>query len=452
MNFRYLLTCVLAGWGLATGLYGQSYDFDALDRLLQDSSSLYLDRIYVEVFNDETSIYKYQSGWINCDGPRLGQGSATKWISSAVMLKLAEEGWWNLDDSIGTYLPVFSQYGKGHITLRQSYSMSSGMFNPGTGNDYHKDPSLTLDQSVDSIARNVPILYPTGGMIGYDGTMMHVWGKAAEVVDARRGGNRDWRTIAKEEFFDALGMNATDYTDFLPNPAVAGGIETTPCDYLRFLNMIARNGVFEGDTILQSSSVDEMFTDQTHSAPVFYSYWPDNHPDFPDGLDTIRYTFGAWWSEVDRDGNILGITSPGAYGHYPFVDRCRNLYGTFFCYIRPVDGGFANVMDTYLRFMSLLRDGVGSCSTVSGVEESKGDRLHGDVGVFPNPSDGTVTVQSEAVMQRVEVYTGTGRKMMTIAPEERFAELNLDVLGSGGYFIRVQLQDGRVVVQPVLVK
>ena len=257
--------------GLTSSSFCQSYDFSSIDKLLNDSSALYLDYIYVEVFENNGSIYQYQSGWLKCNNIRLGQGSSTKWISAAIMLRLAEKRLWGLDDSIGTYLPVFTKYRKGYITLRQSYSMSSGVFNTGTVNNYHRNPAFTLDQSVDSIAKNVPVLYPTGQMIGYDGTMMHVWRKAAEVIDSIHENKRDWCIIAKEELFDLLGMDSTDYTDFLPNPAVAGGIETTPCDHLKFLKMLANNGVYNGDTILHISSIEEMFTDQTNSAPIFFS-------------------------------------------------------------------------------------------------------------------------------------------------------------------------------------
>lgn len=341
----------------------QPYNFSTITQMLNDSSALYLNRIYVEVFKNDSSIYQYQKGDLQCSNIRLGTGSATKWVSGAIFLRLVEKGWLSLNDSIGKYLPVFTQYGKGHITLRQSYSMSSGMFNPGNANDYHKNSAFTLRQSVDSIAKRVQILYPTGSMIGYDGSMMHVWGRVAEIIDSIRGGNRDWRTIAREEFFSLLQMGSTDYTDFYPNnPAVAGGIETTPCDYLKFLKMLSNKGRYNNNNVLLQSSIDEMFTDQTRSAPIYFSYWPSRHPDFPAGIDTMRYTFGAWWAEKDTRGNIIGITCPGAYGLYPFYDRCRNVYGVMFCYIPPLQGGFKNMMNTHLKMQRILREQFGPCN------------------------------------------------------------------------------------------
>lgn len=411
----------------------QSYNFDPITQMLDDSSAVYLNRIYVEVFQNDTSIYQYQAGWLNCNNVRLGLASSTKWISAAIFLRLAEKGWINLDDSIGTYLPVFTQYGKGHITLRQSYSMSSGVFNPSQ-NNYHRDPSLTLAQSIDSIAKNVQILYPTGAMIGYDGSMMHVWGRAAEVVDSINGYNRDWRTIAKEEFFDLMEMDSTDYTDFLPNPAVAGGIETTPCDYLKFLKMLSNNGIYYGDTILQQSSIDEMFIDQTNSAPIYHTFWPSNHPDFPNGLDTMRYTFGAWWTELDNSDNIIQLTSPGAFGHFPFYDRCRNIYGTFFCFIPVFQGGGAVVENTYLKFLRYLREEIGACDLITGLSDFT---LLSDLNVFPNPSSTTITLSSEQLKEPFEarIYDTNGSMILYTSNQKT---INISNLSKGLYVLKIK--------------
>lgn len=449
--FMKLLFAILLLIGYNSTVYSQPYDFSAIDQLLQDSSSLYLNRIYVEVFQDNSSIYQYQDGQIFCHTTRLGQGSATKWISGAIMLRLAEQGWWNLEDSIGTFLPVFTQYGKGHLTLRQSYSMSSGMYNPGNSNDYHRNPDFTLDQSVHSIAKNVQIMYPTGQMIGYDGTMMHVWGKAAEIVDSINGNNRNWRLIAKEEFFDLLQMDNTDYTDFLPNPAVAGGIETTPCDYLKFLKMIANNGNFEGSQILQPNSVEEMFMDQTNSAPIYYSYWPDNHPDFPNGLDTMRYTFGGYWTEIDENNNIIGITSPGAFGHFPFVDRCRNLYGSFFSYIPALQGGGQNVMNTFLRFMKILRDTIDPNCTmaplaVPDVPENE------QVLIYPNPTKNQILVKSEKAIDKITIFNTTGKVVKARQTSgNTLVHIQMEELPVGVYFLQItEKANGKFITRKII--
>lgn len=429
----------------------QSYDFSAITQILDDSASMYLERIYVDVYQDDSLIYHYQHGWLQCNNVRLGLASSTKWVSAAIFLRLAEKGWLTLDDSIGMYLPVFSQYGKGHTTLRDAYSMSSGVFSPGHGVEYHRDPALTLQQSADSIAKNLSILYPTGDMIGYDGSMMHVWGRVAEVIDSTNGNNRDWRTIAKEEFFDLMDMDSTDYTDFYPNnPAVAGGIETTPCDYLKFLKMLSNQGIYNGDTILQQSSIDEMFFDQTNSAPIYHTYWPHNHPDFPATVDTMRYTFGAWWTELDNSGNIIQITSPGAYGHYPFYDRCRNIYGTFFCFIPVTQGGGMQMIPTYLKFLRILREEFGPCDMVSSVEET---RVKANlVTLFPNPASEILSIRTEKEVRTIKLINLLGQPVKEISVNSREYELKTHGMGTGIFVLQILFSDNEVVSRKIIIQ
>ncbi len=451
MKIKILITFILLDLILFSKVSAQSYEFSAITQILDDSASIYLNRIYVDVYQDDSLIYHYQRGGLQCNNVRLGQGSATKWISAAIMLRLAEEGWLSIDDSIGTYLPVFTQNGKGHITLRQAYSMSSGVFNPRNGTEYHRDPALTLAQSADSIAMNVDILFPTGSMIGYDGTMMHAWGRAIEVIDSINGNNRDWRTIAKEEFFDLLDMDSTDYTDFYPNnPTVAGGIETTPCDYLKFLSMLAHNGIYNGDTILQQSSIDEMFFDQTNSAPIYHTYWPHNHPDFPATVDTMRYTFGAWWTELDNLGNIIQITSPGAFGHYPFYDRCRNIYGTFFCFIPALQGGGLKMIPSYLKFLKILREETGPCDLITDVENSKSEFT--ELKVFPNPVSELLFVKSDKQIKSIKVINMLGQTVWESPINDNSFEFNTKEIGSGLFVLQAMFSDNDVVSQKFIVQ
>ena len=427
----------------------QTYNFTPITQMLDDSASMYLNRIYVDVYQDDSLIYHYQDGWLQCNNVRLGLASSTKWISAAIFLRLAENGWLTLDDSIGMYLPIFTQFGKGHTTLRQAYSMSSGVFSPGNGVEYHRDPALTLQQSADSIAKNLNILYPTGDMIGYDGSMMHVWGRVAEVIDSINGNNRDWLTIAKEEFFNLLGMDSTDYTDFYPNnPAVAGGIETTPCDYLKFLKMLSNHGIYNGDTILQQSSIDEMFFDQTNSAPIYHTYWPHNHPDFPATVDTMRYTFGAWWTELDNSGNIIQITSPGAYGHYPFYDRCRNIYGTFFCFIPVIHGGGMQMIPTYLKFLRILREQLGPCDLLSSVEETTIELI--SLTVFPNPANTSISISSQLLKEPFDVQIFNSKGLLVLQQTNQNI-MDISHLANGIYILILQA-DNQVFKQKFIKK
>jgi CubicO group peptidase (beta-lactamase class C family) len=326
-----------------------NYDFSAVNALLTASVPAFNGQVYVALKRDDSVVYEFAAGGVD-QNTVIGIASATKWISGAVILALAEQGHFSLDDPVGMYLPIFATQGKGHFTIRHAFSMSSGLFDdtrPET------NPYLTLEQSVNLIALNTPFIFsPPGSNIAYDGKQMQVVGRIAEVVTGK-----DWRTIAKEQLFDKCGMSRTNYDVFGINPAVAGGLSTTAADYLAFLKMVMDGGVCNGVRILTPESIQEMFTNQTNNAPVLETPWPSNHPDFPYGNDDLRYSFGSWILAENPDTHVVEeLTSPGAWGSLPWADQRRNLYGVIFTYI-PVDqGGFQSVLDTELAVLRETRN------------------------------------------------------------------------------------------------
>ncbi len=451
MRKIYLIFALLVG---TIASNAQDHNFQALDQLFDDSLTLFNNNVYNVIFEDNKRVYKYQEGIIDSSNFRLGIASATKLISATIMLKLQEEGWFTLDDSIGTYLPVFTTYGKGHVTIRNAYSMSSGVLNEGhAGQEYHRNPNLTLDQSVDSIAKNLPLVFQPGTMMAYDGSMMHVVGKVVEVIDSINGNNRDWNTIAKEEFFDILGMDSTDYDKFLPNPAVAGGIKTTPLDYLILLKMLANKGFHEGSQFLSPQSVNNIFTLQYGDIPLYAggtSVLPFEHPDYAHNLDTVRYSFGGWVMERDTvSGNPLVLASPGAYGTFPWIDKCRNMYGILFTYVPA--GGANKIMNTYLKMMKIVREEVGGCNILSVIDSP--DFKAANIKVYPNPVENYVYIKSEKKISRISIFNNVGSVVAHNSFEgDREIEIQLSGLSSGIYFLKVITNDNLIIGKKLVVQ
>ena len=56
--------------------------------------------------------------------------SCSKWYSAALIMTFVDEGKLNLSDTVGKYLPVLSQHGKGGITVRQCLSHLTGINEP----------------------------------------------------------------------------------------------------------------------------------------------------------------------------------------------------------------------------------------------------------------------------------------------------------------------------------
>lgn len=310
---------------LAGTLHGQVYDFSAATSHLDANLAVYNNRVLVIVEHETMGeIFRYRSGLISQD-TKLPIASASKWLSAAIVLSCAEKGLFHMDDRVGAYLPIFDAYGKGDITIRQCFSMKSGL---SLGDpDYELDSSLTLAQSVNLIAANTPIVFPPGTMFDYEGDGMQAVGRICEVVTGK-----DWRTLAREVLFDPLDMPGADYDTFGLNPAVAGGVRCSAAEYLKFLHMILRNGLADnGNVILSSRSVQEFFTNQTYGLPEYYS--PAQDSAFYAYGERPDYGTGSWvMAQNPASGAVEEVASPGAFGTFPWVDRKRHLRGILFMF------------------------------------------------------------------------------------------------------------------------
>lgn len=348
-----ILASTLLVWlaGFASAL-GQTYDFTAATAHLESNLDLYGPRGVVAIVEQRGrgEILRFE-GTTGApaiqltDSTKVAIASATKWYSGAIVLKVAELGYFRLDDRVGRYLPIFDQQGKGDITIRQCFAMNSGLSLRDP--DYEIDSTLTLAQSVDLIASNAPIIFPPGTQLDYEGDGMQTVGRICEVVTGK-----DWRTLARELLFEPLGMTNSDYETFGLNPAIAGGARSTAQDYLKFLRMILNNGLAEnGRAILASRSVQEFFQNQTYNLPEYYSPAPASlfyaYNQRPD------YGMGSWiFAQNPTNLVVEEVASPGAFGTCPWVDRKRGLCGIIFMLGLT---GFQTTGNNDLRFMDAIR-------------------------------------------------------------------------------------------------
>ncbi|WP_428656616.1 serine hydrolase domain-containing protein [Runella sp.] len=299
----------------------KQYDFSAVDKLIEDNLAAYQNNIVVLVAQNGKLIYQKEVNLTAKDSRLIA--SASKWMSGAVIMALVDDKKITLDDTVGKFLPIFTKYKKGNITIRQLFSHTSGF--PGDSpQNYEYRATLTLADAVDSLAIYTKMLHAPGTTFNYGSVGMQIAGRIAEVVSGK-----PWETLFNEKVATPCELTASYLLTGPKNPLIAGGIWTSANSYLNFLEMIVNKGTFNGKRVLSESAVAEMLSDQTRGAVIEGTPYPSNpYSDFP--TPVVRYGIGNWRDVVNSSGNAFETSSPGLFGTHPWQDSKNNVAGIIF--------------------------------------------------------------------------------------------------------------------------
>lgn len=273
---------------------------------------------------DGRLLFRLDLGKIAPDA-ELPVASASKWMTAALVMSVVDEGRLALDTPISRYLSDFTGE-SGRITLRQLLAQTAGTGSLRDGVDIRQDPRMTLAESAAEVAHR-PLQDPPGTVFRYGGPGFQVAGAAVEAVTGRR-----WADLFDERIARPLGMHHTRW-EHLPahgvsplqtrNPLLQGGVVTTADDYMRFLTMLAHDGRYDDRQILSAQAVDAMETVQTLGKPM--AYRPPGARD-----QATQYALGNWCERWTAAGDCTLVSSPGAFGTFPWIDRTSGTYGIFF--------------------------------------------------------------------------------------------------------------------------
>jgi CubicO group peptidase (beta-lactamase class C family) len=334
------LASVAAPWQSVAVAQAPAYDFAPLDAFLEEALPR-VGGLGVVVYQDGNLIYRRTLGEVRPLG-RIGAetatlgpwtpssvvpiASATKWWAAAVLMSVVDEGLLRLDDQAKTYLPQF-EGAHGEMTIRQMFSHTSGLpWNPAAD----RGPARNLAEAADTIAE-IPLLAPPGTHFHYGNNGMQAAGRIVEIVTGK-----SWAENFRSRIAEPLGLESTDFYAFGPteNPMVAGSVRTSLDEFGVFVRMIAAGGVHDGKRILSEAAVKEMLSNQHPDLPT--SRQPYASLDFvKPGLAKIHYGIGVWLEEYDPvTGDGIVITSGGAFGASPFIDRRRGLAGVYLPFAR----------------------------------------------------------------------------------------------------------------------
>lgn len=315
-RFRYLL---LLGFITMTLLMirpasGQDR-FDRVTRVLESKRQVLGGNVCMLIFKDNHIVFEKNLGSYTHDSPEM-IASCSKWLTAALIVTFIDEGKISAEDTIGKYLPIFSRYGKGNITVSQCMSHTSGIESGQItlGSLMERRKIASLAEEVDLFAKK-PMAGKPGEVFGYGTIGLNIVGRILEVIT-----NRDFETLFQERIAKPLSMN---HSTFSKGKAVnsSGGATSTAADYMNFLQMILQKGAFKGKQIIRSKTIDLMQISRTVNAKVVYS---------PDEAKGFEYGWGEWILEKDKDGNSTVISSPGLFGTYPWIDLQRNYAAIVF--------------------------------------------------------------------------------------------------------------------------
>lgn len=316
----------ISGLGLSLILNGVlqakptgSVDTRPITQDMQQIVGIYsLDGASLRLIRNGNPVYDEHFGSFS-SGTRVPIASASKWLSALALARLVEKGQMSWEDTIGQYL-LDAPADKKNIRLRQLFSHTSGM--NATENSCMSNPAFTLATCTSQIL-SMPLNYSSGTTFAYGGNSMQVAGRLAEIATGK-----SWDQIFIDEMVIPLGLTSTDYatSSSAPgyvrnsNPRVPGGVRSTARDYSVVLAMLQNQGLHQGTPFLSSATLDYMATNHAAGLAIGYTPYPES----------FGYGLGQWRDMVDFNGVAVRLSSPGAFGTTPWVDKRNRIAGLFF--------------------------------------------------------------------------------------------------------------------------
>ena len=305
-----------------------AYDFTPLDSIVTSwMNKGYYPGASICVVRDDSVIFQKNYKDVTPD-TKVYVASAGKWVAAAVIGAVVDCTELDWNDSVKKWIPEFKNDIKGMITLRQLLSHTSGV------RPYLPEPRVDNYNHLDSAVMEIlPLdtVFTPGTRFEYGGLAMQIAGRMAE-----KAMNKEFEELFQELIARPLRMKNSHFTPVNTDgghaPMLGGGLCTTLHDYMRFLDMIYHNGVFEEKQILKPETIHEMQADQVGNAEVHPGEYVEralkkHH--------TGIYGLGEWRELIDKaTGEAYQISSPGWAGAYPWINKQDRVYGFFIAHVQ----------------------------------------------------------------------------------------------------------------------
>ncbi len=357
--------------------------------LIQNTLSRFVDTgqiagCTVKILRDDETLFEGSFGYANVKKKvRMTEqtifpiASMSKVVTVAALMQLYEQGLFKLWDPVSEYLPGFKHpkiavekadgtydivEAKGEVTLRQLFTMTSGVPYPGSDTaaarirlEYeqeqekkYKDQFLAGEKlpgtkEICSLVGQLPLAFEPGERWMY-GFSIDILGGVIEALSGKTLG-----AYLKEHIFDPLGMKDTGF--FVPDEkkdrvatlyqirngmkpderiypsqkplfeSGGGGLFSTVGDYSRFAQMLLHGGTLDGVRILGRKTIDLIATDHLTEAQRATDNW-DTQRGYSYGLG-VRVLTNPELADINGSAGEWGWD--GAFGNWFCVDPKERL-------------------------------------------------------------------------------------------------------------------------------
>ncbi|MEI8111455.1 MAG: serine hydrolase domain-containing protein [Chitinophagia bacterium] len=266
-------------------------------------------------------------------------GSISQWLTTALVLSFVDAGKISLDDKVSQYIPLFTKYAKGYITIRDCLTHFSGIeAEPVKMASFESQSKFaTLQEEVESFATKREIRANPSTEFYFSQVGLNIAARVLEVI-TRRG----FEQLMGEKITRPLMMRSTSFSSFSAvNPS--GGAIGSANDLSNFLTMLLNKGMFNGKRILSEASIAEMQKVRTTPSLIKSA---------PLAVAGMGYSMGAWVSATNTEGVATALDCTSLCGSWAGIDWCRN-YG-FLVLTKKMEN--TEKSDVYKRIRKALDD------------------------------------------------------------------------------------------------
>ena len=314
MSDKITSTCLKVSYIIAFMLFFQvskaQLNFTELGAKLEASKAGLGGKAVLLVYKDGKIVFEKSVGEFT-PKTQAPIAASTQWLTAALVMSYVDEGKLSLDDKVSKFLPIFSKYSKGYITIRDCMTHLTGIEGPSIGS--LKDMSnpkkfSSLDELVHDIASSKEILSNPGLVFRFNNIGYTIVARVLEVLN-----KRGFEQMMADRITRPLLMRTTNFFSYtVINPA--GGAQSSAYDYMNFLSMLLNGGVFNGKRILSEAAIETMSKASSTQGMVKES---------PTLLQGKNYAMGQWILGTDENGKTTTVACPGLFGTWPLIDYCR---------------------------------------------------------------------------------------------------------------------------------